>query len=90
MRLLDSLARQAADLIERARAEEAVAADLRDTRMLRDLGARLVSEGDIQSLYLEDENWRVECVEFGSEALRVLTDRLTSTLSILTLKSNRL
>lgn len=32
---------------------------------------------ELLKLILEDENWRVECVESGSEALRVLTDGLT-------------
>lgn len=35
---------------ERKRAEEAVAADLSDTRLLHELATRLVDEGDIQSL----------------------------------------
>ncbi|WP_306299017.1 ATP-binding protein [Nostoc sp. T09] len=39
--------------LERARAEEAVAADLQDTQLLRELGARLVTEGDFQILYQE-------------------------------------
>jgi len=29
---------------------------------------------ELLKLILEDENWRVECVKSGSEALRVLTD----------------
>jgi len=39
--------------LERARAEAIVAADLQDTKRLRELGARLVTEGDIQTLYQE-------------------------------------
>jgi len=31
---------------------------------------------DLLKMILEDENWRVECVKSGSQALRVLTDRL--------------
>ena len=31
---------------------------------------------ELLKMILEDENWRVECVKSGSEALRVLTDRL--------------
>jgi len=31
---------------------------------------------ELLKMILEDENWRVECVRSGSEALRVLTDRL--------------
>jgi DNA-binding response OmpR family regulator len=32
---------------------------------------------ELLKIILENENWRVECVKSGSEALRVLTDRLT-------------
>jgi DNA-binding response OmpR family regulator len=31
---------------------------------------------ELLKMILEDENWQVECVKSGSEALRVLTDRL--------------
>jgi signal transduction histidine kinase len=41
------------DMTERQRAEEAVAADLKATTLLRELSARLVPEGDIQMLYQE-------------------------------------
>jgi two-component system CheB/CheR fusion protein len=41
------------DITERKRAEEAVAADLKATTLLRDLSARLVPVGDIQTLYEE-------------------------------------
>jgi signal transduction histidine kinase/PAS domain-containing protein len=37
--------------IERARAEQAVAKDLRDTQLLRDLSARLVAEPDAESFF---------------------------------------
>ena len=39
--------------LERARAEAIVAADLQATQQLRELGARLIIEGDIQTLYQE-------------------------------------
>ncbi len=39
--------------LERARAEAIVAADLHDTKLLRELGAQLVTEGDSQTLYQE-------------------------------------
>lgn len=41
------------DITDRKLAEAAIAADLRDTQLLHDLSARLVSEGDIQALYQE-------------------------------------
>ncbi|HMJ14998.1 MAG TPA: PAS domain S-box protein, partial [Polyangiaceae bacterium] len=50
--MLDMTDRKAAEA-ERARAEAAVAADLRGTRLLRDLSARLVPEGDTQVMYDE-------------------------------------
>ena len=37
--------------LERARAEQAVAKDLRDTQLLRDLSARLVSESDAEGFF---------------------------------------
>lgn len=50
--LLRDVAERTWAAVERARAEEAVAADLRDTQLLQDLGARFVSEPeDIQDLY---------------------------------------
>ncbi|MDZ8240026.1 MAG: PAS domain S-box protein [Nostoc sp. ChiQUE01a] len=39
--------------LERARAEAAVAADLKDTQLLREVSARLISEDNIQVLYNE-------------------------------------
>jgi PAS domain S-box-containing protein len=41
------------DITERRQAEAAAAADLEDTQRLRELGARLVAEDDIQTLYQE-------------------------------------
>lgn len=43
----------AEDITERKQAETAIAADLRDTRLLRDLSARLITETNIQVLYEE-------------------------------------
>jgi PAS domain S-box-containing protein len=51
--LFRELANQIFPRLERARAEEATAADLRDTQLLQELGARFVTEGDIQTLYQE-------------------------------------
>jgi PAS domain S-box-containing protein len=41
------------DISDRKRAEAEIAADLRDTQLLRELAMRLVTEGDIQALYQE-------------------------------------
>jgi GAF domain-containing protein len=51
LRLLGVLARQAADLLERTRVEEEAAEELRNTKILQDLSARLVTEDDIQAIY---------------------------------------
>lgn len=51
--LLRELANRAFPRLERARAEAAVAADLKDTQLLHDLSARLISEDNIQVLYNE-------------------------------------
>jgi PAS domain S-box-containing protein len=49
--LAEEVAERTWAAVDRARAEAIVAADLQDTKLLRELGARLVSEGDIQTLY---------------------------------------
>lgn len=41
------------NITERKRAEQTLAADLQDTKLLHDLSARLVTEDDIQALYQE-------------------------------------
>ncbi|HZP85733.1 MAG TPA: ATP-binding protein [Burkholderiales bacterium] len=43
----------ATDITERKRAEQVLAADLEYTQLLRELGARLLTEGDVQTLYQE-------------------------------------
>ena len=49
--LAEEVAERTWAAVDRARAEAIVAADLQDTQRLRELGARLVIEGDIQTLY---------------------------------------
>ncbi|MDZ7955791.1 ATP-binding protein [Nostoc sp. DedQUE09] len=49
--LFGELANQIFPRLERARAESAVAADLRDTQLLRELAARSVTQSDVQTLY---------------------------------------
>ena len=58
LRLLDILARQAADLIERRQAEQVlrdsetrIAAELADTKLLQDISAQLIEQGDEDALY---------------------------------------
>ncbi|WP_246162676.1 ATP-binding protein [Brasilonema sennae] len=43
----------ASDVTDRKQTEAAIAQDLKDTQLLRDLSARLVTEGNIQALYQE-------------------------------------
>ncbi|MBD2034250.1 PAS domain-containing protein [Leptolyngbya sp. FACHB-321] len=49
--LAEEVAERTWAAVERARAEAVVAADLQDMQRLRDLGARLINEDDIQTLY---------------------------------------
>ncbi|MBW4528545.1 MAG: GAF domain-containing protein, partial [Phormidium tanganyikae FI6-MK23] len=49
--LAEEVAERTWAAVDRARAEAIVAADLQATQQLRELGARLVIEGDIQTLY---------------------------------------
>jgi signal transduction histidine kinase/PAS domain-containing protein len=51
--LVVELANRVFPRMERALAEQVVAEDLRDTRLLRELGAKLVSEQQLQALYEE-------------------------------------
>ncbi|MCU0533533.1 MAG: ATP-binding protein [Hydrococcus sp. Prado102] len=51
--LAEEVAERTWAAVERARAEAEVAADLHDTQLLRELGTRLATEGDIQTLYQE-------------------------------------
>ena len=51
--LFDVLARQAADLIERTQAQQTLREEFRNTQILHDLGARLVSAESIQAIYEE-------------------------------------
>jgi PAS domain S-box-containing protein len=51
--LIEETAERTWAAVERAIAEAQLAADLRDTQLLRDLGARLVIEGNTQILYEE-------------------------------------
>jgi PAS domain S-box-containing protein len=51
--LAEEVAERTWAAVDRAHAEAVVAADLQDTQLLRELGARLVTEGDIQTLYQE-------------------------------------
>ncbi|HMN28734.1 MAG TPA: PAS domain S-box protein, partial [Caldilineaceae bacterium] len=64
----------ALDISERKAAEEAIAADLKATQMLRDLGARLVAAGDPQVLYEEILSTGVALTAADAGALKLLDD----------------
>jgi PAS domain S-box-containing protein len=70
------------DITQRKRAEEAVAADLEATTLLRDLSARLVAEGDIQMLYQEIMAAAIVLVKADGGTVQVL-DHETEELVIL-------
>lgn len=70
--------------IERARAEEIVAADLRDTQLLQELGARLVTEGDIQTLYQEILSAAIALTHADAGTVQILDN---ATQELLTLAS---
>jgi PAS domain S-box-containing protein len=70
------------DITERKQAEEAVAADLKATTLLRELSARLVLEGDIQMLYQEIMAAAIVLMQADGGTVQVL-DQETSELVIL-------
>jgi PAS domain S-box-containing protein len=61
--------------LERARAEAVVAANLRDTRLLRDLSARLLTEDDTQTLYREILATAIDLTHADGGTVRILDDR---------------
>ncbi|MFB2772094.1 ATP-binding protein [Pelatocladus sp. BLCC-F211] len=68
--------------VERARAEVAVAADLKDTQLLRDLSARLLSEANIQVLYNEIVAAAIALMRADGGSLQIL-DEATQELVLL-------
>jgi PAS domain S-box-containing protein len=68
--------------LERARAEAVVAANLRDTRLLRDLGARLVTEDDTQTLYREILVAAIALTGADAGTVQILDDRSQDLLLI--------
>ncbi|MBD2432944.1 MULTISPECIES: GAF domain-containing protein [Fischerella] len=82
LRLLDVLARQAADLIDRRQAEADAAADLEDMQRLHELGARLVAEDDIQTLYQEIVATAIALTRADAGSIQIL-DEATQDLVLL-------
>jgi PAS domain S-box-containing protein len=60
--------------LERAHAEAAAAADLRDMQLLRELGARLVVEGNIQALYQEIMTAAIALAHADAGSVQILDD----------------
>jgi PAS domain S-box-containing protein len=70
------------DITERRQAEAAVAADLEDTQRLRELGARLVTEDDIQTLYQEIVTAAIALTRADAGSVQIL-DEATQELVML-------
>ena len=69
----------------RRRSEQAVAADLNDTRMLRDLGARLVAEGDPKVLFDEILAAAIQITRADGGTIQLLDDA-QQTLSLVAIE----
>jgi len=80
--LLQEISNRLLPRIERARAEETVAADLQNTQLLRELGARLVTEGDFQILYQEIISAAIAITQAQAGTLQLL-DAATNELVML-------
>jgi PAS domain S-box-containing protein len=75
LQLLDILARQAADLIEGKHAQETMAQDLDDTALLRELGAQLTLETDIQVVYERVLNAARKLMRAEAATVQILDER---------------
>jgi PAS domain S-box-containing protein len=70
------------DITDRKQAEASVAADLQDTQLLRELSARLVTEGDIQTLYQEIISTAIALMRADAGSVQIL-DEATQDLVLL-------
>ncbi|WP_373538895.1 GAF domain-containing protein [Chamaesiphon sp.] len=73
--LISELTNRIFPRLERAHAEAVVAANLRDTRLLRDLSARLVTENEIETLYREILATAIALTGADAGTVRILDDR---------------
>jgi PAS domain S-box-containing protein len=80
--LAEEVAERTWAAVDRARAEAVVAADLQDTQLLRELGARLVTEGDIQTLYQEIMSVAIALTKADAGTVQIL-DEATQDLVLL-------
>ncbi|MEG4809292.1 PAS domain S-box protein [Microcoleus sp. F8-D3] len=62
------------DISDRKQAEAAIAADLRDTQLLRDLSAQLVTEDSIQGLYQEIMATAIALTQADAGTVQILDD----------------
>ncbi|HEY9695865.1 MAG TPA: PAS domain S-box protein [Trichocoleus sp.] len=81
--LAEEVAEQTWAAVDRARAEAIVAADLQDTQRLRELGARLVIEGDIQTLFQEILSTAIAIMQADAGTVQIF-DVVTQDLVLLT------
>ncbi|MEP0919788.1 PAS domain S-box protein, partial [Leptolyngbya sp. DQ-M1] len=80
--LAEEVAERTWAAVDRARAEAIVAADLQDTQRLRELGARLVIEGDIQTLYQEILSTAIALMQSDAGTVQIF-DVATQDLALL-------
>jgi PAS domain S-box-containing protein len=80
--LAEEVAERTWAAVERAHTEAVVTADLQDTQRLRELGARLVSEGDIQTLYQEIMSTAIALTEADAGTVQIF-DEVTQELVLL-------
>jgi PAS domain S-box-containing protein len=80
--LAEEVAERTWAAVERARAEAIVAADLQDTQRLRELGTRLVIEGDIQTLYQEILSTAIAIMQANAGTVQIF-DEATQDLALL-------
>lgn len=62
------------DISDRKRAEATIAAELRNTQLLRELATRLVTEGDIQTLYQEVISAAIALTHADGGTVQILDD----------------
>ncbi|HEY9860942.1 MAG TPA: ATP-binding protein, partial [Candidatus Obscuribacterales bacterium] len=82
--LTEEVAERTWAAVDRVRAEAVVSADLQDTQLLRDLGARLVTEGDIQMLYQEIMSAAIVLSEADAGTVQILDEAAQNLLLLAT------
>jgi len=80
---IDGVVLTLAETTQRKRAEEAIAEDLRSTQILHELGARLISEENIQTIYNEITSVAMSLVRADAASVQIY-DESTQELVLLT------